>query len=77
MLLKKVNDKNNIVEILEDDEDEALDEYINEEVLMKLENDNDDKTQCIRMIKIRCVPIHLRRSQTILKLPTEDLQDKG
>jgi hypothetical protein len=44
MLRKKVNHKNNIVEILEDKEDEALDEYIKEEVLVKLEKYNDEDT---------------------------------
>ncbi len=42
MLPKKVNDENNAIEILEDNEDEALDEYIKEEVLVKLEKDNDE-----------------------------------
>jgi hypothetical protein len=44
MLPKKVGNKNNIVEILEDKEDEALDKYIKEEVLVKLEKDNDKDT---------------------------------
>jgi hypothetical protein len=44
MLPKKVNHENNIVEILEDKEDEALDEYIKEEVLVKLEKDDDEDT---------------------------------
>ncbi len=44
MLLKKVNHKNNIVEILGDEEDEALDEYIKEEVHVKLEKDDDEGT---------------------------------
>jgi hypothetical protein len=44
MLPKKLNHKNNIVEILEDKEDEALDEYIKEEVLVKLEKDDDEDT---------------------------------
>jgi hypothetical protein len=47
MLPKKVNHKNNIVEILEDKEVEALDEYIKEEVLVKLEKDNDEDTMHI------------------------------
>jgi hypothetical protein len=42
MLPKKVNDENNVIEILEDNEDEALDQYIKEEVLVKLEKDNDE-----------------------------------
>ncbi len=66
MLQKKVNHKNNIVEILEDEEDEALDEYIKEEVLV-----NKRRT----MTKTRCSPIHLRRSQTTIQ--TDDLKDKG
>ncbi len=44
MLPKKVNHGNNITEILEDKEDEALDEYIKEEVLVKLEKDDDVDT---------------------------------
>jgi hypothetical protein len=44
MLPKKVNHENNIIEILEDKEDEKLDEYIKEEVLVKLEADNDEDT---------------------------------
>ncbi len=44
MLPMKVNDENNVIEILEDNEDEALDEYIKEEVLVKLEKDNDEDT---------------------------------
>ncbi len=47
MLPKKVNHKNNIVEILEDEKDEALDEDIKEEVLVKLEKDNDEDTMHI------------------------------
>ncbi len=43
-LPKKVNQKNNIYEIPEDEEDEALDEYIKEEVLVKLEKDNYEDT---------------------------------
>ena len=42
MLPKKVNDENNVIEILEDDEDEALDEYIKEEVVKKLEKEDDE-----------------------------------
>jgi hypothetical protein len=44
MLPKKVKDKNNVVEILEDNEDEAIDKYIKEEVLVKLEKDDDEDT---------------------------------
>jgi hypothetical protein len=44
MLPKKVNQQSNIIEILEDKEDEAQDEYIKEEVLVKLEKDNDEDT---------------------------------
>jgi hypothetical protein len=44
MLPKKVNNKNNVVEILEDDEDEALDKYIKEEVLVELEKGNGQDT---------------------------------
>ena len=51
MLPKKVNAENNIIEILEDDEDEALDEYIKEEVLVKLEKDNDEDTMCTNMLE--------------------------
>jgi hypothetical protein len=51
MLPKKVNDENNVLEILEDDEDEALDKYINEEVLVKLEKDNDEDTMRINTLK--------------------------
>jgi hypothetical protein len=40
----KVDNKNLIVEILEGKEDEALDKYIVEEVLVKLEKDNDQDT---------------------------------
>jgi hypothetical protein len=42
MLPKKVNHENSIVEILEDNEDEALDDHIKEKVLMKLEKDDDE-----------------------------------
>ncbi len=51
MLPKKVNNKNKIVEILEDKEDEALDKYIKEEVLVKLEKDNDEDTMCTNMLE--------------------------
>jgi hypothetical protein len=44
MLPKKVNDENNLIGILEDNEDEALDKYIKEEVLVKLEKDVDEDT---------------------------------
>jgi hypothetical protein len=44
ILPKKVNHENSIIEILEDKEDEALDKYIKEEVLVKLEKDNDVDT---------------------------------
>ncbi len=44
MLPKKINDKNNVLEILEDGEDEALEEYVKEEMLVKLEKDNDEDT---------------------------------
>ncbi len=44
MLPKRVNDENNVIEILENDEDEALDKYIKEEVHVKLEKDDDEDT---------------------------------
>jgi hypothetical protein len=51
MLPKKVNHKNNIIEILEDKEHEALDEYIKEEVLVKLEKDDDKDTMRTNTLK--------------------------
>jgi hypothetical protein len=51
MLPRKVNHEHNIVEILEDEEDEALDEYIKEEVLMKLEKDDDEDTMHTNTLK--------------------------
>ncbi len=44
MLPKKVNHENNVVEILDNEEDEALDEYIKKEMLVKFEKDNDEDT---------------------------------
>jgi hypothetical protein len=78
MLPKKVNCKNNIVEILEDEEDEALDEYIKEEVLVKLEKDNDvDTMHTNDKDTMRTNNLESRRSQTIMTILTEDLEDKG
>jgi hypothetical protein len=51
MLVKRVIDENNVIEILEDDEDEAPDEYIKEEVLMKLEKDDDEDTMCTNTLE--------------------------
>jgi hypothetical protein len=51
MLPKKVNDENNALEILEDNEDEALDEYIKEKVLVKLEKEDDEDTMRTNTLK--------------------------
>jgi hypothetical protein len=48
---KKVDDENNIVEILEDKEDETLDKYIKEEVLVKLEKDKNEDTIHTKMLE--------------------------
>ncbi len=51
MLPMKVNDENNVIEILEDNDDEALDKYIKEEVLVKLEKDDDEDTMCTNTLE--------------------------
>jgi hypothetical protein len=76
MLPKKVNNKKNVIEKLEDNEDEALDKYIKKEVLVKLEKDNDEDTMHTND-EDTMPSIHSRRSQMIMTVPTEDLEDKG
>jgi hypothetical protein len=62
MLPKKADNKNRIVEILEDEEYKALDEYIKEEVLVKLEkvNDEDNWAKLMRVLQYLNGTRHLK-----------------